>query len=321
MGDPTAVATAIVVAAAPAAGGGCAALLPWEGATVLARLLAQLGELGIRDVRVLTRPAYEAAVREVAGDRVSVSPGVGGDMRAIAGAAAEPGAGLVILPGEVITHREALAGLLKDPRVVTGTLLGAGWHSREFAFRVRSKRGRVISAASPYHAVHRPTSAFLGVLKVAAADRPALAAAVRPARRAVRGAPEEWQDELARKSDMWRGGLWRAARRGDEEGDEADGEDEPADDVDDAPVRDEPAPGDMVLSPEDEARLLEKLAAAPEDSVALALVGLVRVGHPRRRQPPAPAVLGAPAVGPAPPPRPRCGSSTTTRTRSCSTRP
>ena len=64
MRDPTAVATAIVIAAAPAAGGDCAALLPWEGATVLARLLGQLETLGIHDVRVLTRPAYEAAVRD-----------------------------------------------------------------------------------------------------------------------------------------------------------------------------------------------------------------------------------------------------------------
>lgn len=278
MGDPTAVATAIVIAAAPAAGGGCAALLPWEGATVLSRLLAQLDGLGIGDVRVLTRPAYEAAVRDVAGDRVSVSPGVGGDLRAVADAAAERGAGLVILPGEVVTHREALAGLLKDPRVVTGTLLGGGWHSREFAFRVRSKRGRVISAASPYHAVYRPTSAFLGVLKVAAADRPALAAACARLAELAAVPPQDWQDELARKSDMWRGGLWRAARRGEEEGEQAEGEDEPADDVEDAPVRDEPAPADMVLSPEDEARLLEKVAAAPEDSVSLALVGLVRSG-------------------------------------------
>ena len=278
-GDPTAVATAIVIATVPAAGGACAALLPWQGATVLARLLGQLAELGIGDVRVLTRPAFEAGVRDVAGERVHVAEGTGGDLRAIADAAGEPGAGLVILPGDVITHKEALAGLLKDPRVVTGALLGGGWRSRQFAFRVRSKRGHVISAASPYHAVHRPTSAFLGVLKVAAADRPALAASAARLAELAAAPPEEWREELERKRDMWRKGLWRASQRDGDEEDEAEGEDEPADDFDDAPERDDgPAAEDIVLSPEDEARLLEKLAAAPEDTTALALVGLVRSG-------------------------------------------
>ena len=183
----------------------------------------------------------------------------------------------MILPGEVVTHREALAGLLKDPRVVTGTLLGGGWRARQFAFRVRSKRGRVISAASPFHAVHRPTSAFLGVLKVAAADRPALATSAARLAELAAEPPQEWRDELARKRDMWRNGLWRASQRGEDEAEEAEGEDEPADDLEDAP-REEPAPEDIELSPEDEARLREKLAAAPEDSAALALVGLVRSG-------------------------------------------
>ena len=79
---------------------------------------------------------------------------------------------------------------------------------------------------------------------------------------------------------MWRNGLWRAAQRddGEGEGEPGNGEDEPADDLEDAPVRDEPAPEDIVLSPEDEALLREKLAAAPEDTAALALVGLVRSG-------------------------------------------
>ena len=47
----------------------CAALLRWEGGTLLERLLGQLAELGIHHVRVLARPAHEAAVRAVAGDR------------------------------------------------------------------------------------------------------------------------------------------------------------------------------------------------------------------------------------------------------------
>ena len=282
VGDPTAVTTALVFAATPAAGGGCAALLPWEGRTILERLLGQLAELGIPDVRVLARPAYEAEVRAVAGDRVRVrvSDGTAADLRAIAEAAAAPrGAGIVVLPGEIVTHREALAGLLKDPRVVTGTLLGGGRAAQDFVFRVRSKRGRVISAASPYHAAHRPTSAFLEVLKVAAADRHALAASAARLAELAEGPTPEWREELERKQDMWRGGLWRAAQRGEvAPGDDAgEGEDEPVDEFGDAP-EEELAPADITLSPEDEALLGQKLAAAPEDATALALVGMVRSG-------------------------------------------
>jgi hypothetical protein len=277
VGDPTATTTAVVVATVPAADGSCAALLPWEGATVLERLLGQLESLGIADVRVLARPAHAAALRAVVGDRVHPSAATNDDLRAIAAIAAEPGAGIVILPGEIVTHREALAGLLKDPRVVTGTLLGGGRRAAEFFFRVRSRRGRVISAASPYHAAHKPTSAFLGVLKVAAADRPVLAASAGRLAELVADPPAEWRDELARKQDMWRGWLWRAAQRGEEEPEEGDGEDEPADDFDDAP-EDPPTPADITLSAEDDAVLRTKLAAAPEEATALALVGMVRSG-------------------------------------------
>ena len=45
--------------------------------------------------------------------------------------------------------------------------------ARPFGFKTRARRGRIVSAASPYHAVRSPTGTFLGVLKVAPADRPA----------------------------------------------------------------------------------------------------------------------------------------------------
>ena len=298
--DPATVATAIVIVSAATAGGGPAALLPWEGGTLLGRLLGQLAGLGIPDVRVLVRPAWEAEVREaasgappavpvpgargaaVASDvRVEASPGADADLRAVAAAAREPGAGLVVLPGDVLTHGEALAGLLKDPRVATGALLGGGWHSRGFAFRVRSKRGRVISAASPYHSVHRPTSAFLSVLKIAAADRGLLAATAGELAALAADPSEEWREELGRKEEMWRMALWRAASAPIMETElEGEGEDQPADDYeDDAEPADEPAPETVARSPEDEARLRDRVAAAPEDTTALLLVGLVRSGH------------------------------------------
>jgi hypothetical protein len=162
--------------------------------------------------------------------------------------------------------------------VVTGTLLGGGWRARQFAFRVRSKRGRVISAASAYHAAHRPTSVFLGVLKVAAADRPALAASAARLAELAADPPAEWREELARKQEMWRNALWRSSHRDELEAEAGDGEDEPLDEYEDDPPDPEAAPADAVLDPDDEAFLRERIAAAPEDTVALALVGLVRTG-------------------------------------------
>jgi len=275
--DPAAVSTAMVIATAPASDGGPAALLPWDDGTLLSRLLGQLAGLGIADVRVLTRTAFEPAVREVAGDRVTTSPAADGDLRAIAAAAREPGAGIVVLPGDIVTHGEALAGLLKDPRVATGALLGGGWLTRHFAFRVRSKRGRVISAASPYHSAHKPTSVFLGVVKVAAADRPALAEYAARLAELTASPPETWREELARKENMWRAALWRS-RQSDEDHEDHESEDEPAEDVADGPAEEELTSEQVVLEPEDEARLRSRVAAAPDDTAALVLAGLVRSG-------------------------------------------
>src|SRR5215210_8665512 len=83
---------------------------------------------------------------------------------------------MVLLSGEVVTQREALAGLLVDPRLGTATLSSAGAAGKPYAFRVRSRRGRVVSAASPYHSTYRSTASFLGVLKIGATDRETLAA-------------------------------------------------------------------------------------------------------------------------------------------------
>ncbi len=277
--DPAAVTTAIVIASAPSSAGGPAALLPWEGGTLLSRLLGQLQALGIHDVRVLVRPAFEAGIREVAGDRAHVSPDAAADLRTISAAAREPGAGIVVLPADIVTQNEVLAALLKDPRVATGALLGGGWHSRQFAFRVHSKRGRVISAASPYHSAHKPTSTFLGVVKVAAADRSVLAESAARLAELVASPPEEWTTELARKENMWRAALWRASQRDAEPDDEGEGEDAPAEDHDDDGAPEEEMTADeVVLAPDDEIRLRQRIAAAPEDTPALVLAGLVRSG-------------------------------------------
>jgi hypothetical protein len=87
----------------------------------------------------------------------------------------------------------------------------------------------------------------------------------------VAAPPEEWRAELARKAEMWRAGLARVAARPLEETEQED------EDAEEEQVEPLPA-GDVSLSPEDEARLRTRLAAAPEDTAALVLLGLVRAG-------------------------------------------
>jgi Family of unknown function (DUF5941)/CDP-alcohol phosphatidyltransferase len=278
-GDPTAVSTAVLLATAPTAGGGPATLLPWEDGTVLSRLLGQLASLGVRDVRVVTRPEWQAEVAGVA-PRAIASDGLEADLRTIAALASERGDGIVVLSADIVTHREALAGLLKDPRIGTGVLHGGGWLARQFAYRMRSKRGRVISAASPYHTVFRPTGSFLGVIKVAAGDRATLAAVAAHLAGLAAHPSDEWREELDRKTAMWRFALWRAAQRAEaREGEESDDLPMAFDDDDDGPDESElVAPQDAVLSDEDESWLRDRVAAAPMDVPSLVFVGLVRSG-------------------------------------------
>jgi hypothetical protein len=209
---PAGTATAIVIATAPASDGGCAALLPWQEGTVLGRLLAQLAGLGIDDIRVLTRPAFEQRVREAApGQRVIAGAGVGGDLREIAGVAAAGGGDIVVVSGDIVVGRGALASLVEDPRGATVALTGGSWRARHSAYRVRSRRGRIISAASPFHAVYRPTASFLGAIKIAPADHQALATAAGELAGLAAAPPAEWRAELEGKAAKWRTGLWRAA--------------------------------------------------------------------------------------------------------------
>jgi hypothetical protein len=263
---------AVLFATARAGDGGAAALLPFAGGTLLGRLTAQLAGLGVPRAVVVTRPAWEADVRAALGEDAEVvaSPDVPADLRLVvelAGAAGDRG--LVLMYGDIATHREALAGLLADPRVTSGVL--AGGRFRPMVFRVRGRRGRVISAGSPYHAVHRPTSTFLGLLKVTPGDRPALARAAEQLIPLSEDPPAAWLEELERKGQSWR--LRLAA--GDVA--EVDTDEVAADDENVGPDEEEGA-ADVVLSREDEQRLRDRLATAPDDVVALLLVGLVRSG-------------------------------------------
>jgi hypothetical protein len=277
---PSAVSRAILLATAPGEDGDAAATLPWEGTTVIARLAAQAASVGAGAVHVVTRPEWAAAVERAldGGATVERSDDPSSDLRAIARIAREADGGLLIAHGEVVTQREALAGLAADPRVATGVLATVGRIGRPFAQRTRSARGRVVSAASPYHGVNRPTTTFLGVLKVADADRPALIdAAERLAELTAPPLPPGWDEELERKKGVWRAVLARAAWR-----QEMDAESPLDGDLDDEAGATEQAlperPEDIVLSAEDEAEIERRARAAPNDVASLLLVALVRSG-------------------------------------------
>jgi phosphatidylglycerophosphate synthase len=190
---------AIIVATVVAEDGGAAAAQPFDGSTPAARLAEQLASLGVTDVRVVTRPAFADQMRDALGAvAVEVSPSLAGDLRAVEALARAGDGALVVVQGEIVTQREALAGLLADPRIATGALTGPG--AGTDAFRVRARNGRLTGAASPFHFVRRPTGSFRGVLRVAAADRPGLAAAAgRLAALTDPEPPQAWTDELRRK--------------------------------------------------------------------------------------------------------------------------
>jgi phosphatidylglycerophosphate synthase len=270
--------TAVVVATAPATSGGPAALLPLGAETILGRLTGQLAGLGVRTTIVLTRPAWETAVREaVDGDvEVRTSSSTAGDLRALGALAAATNEPLVVMYGDIVAHGEALRGLIVDPRASTAIL--AGGKRRRIAFRVQARRGRIVSAASAYHAVGRANGTFLGVIRAAPADLETLAATTERLAALVEAPPPSWQEELERKEGAWRLTLARwAAAGGDEDDGEAGDDDHPEpDDSGDEPV--EATDVEVVLSDDDEIWLQNRLAAAREDAVALVLLGLIRGG-------------------------------------------
>jgi CDP-alcohol phosphatidyltransferase-like enzyme len=276
------VTAAVVLATVPGEDGGSAAGLPWGDGTVLRRLLSQLADLGVRSAHVLTRPGWEQALQPSLEDldvstELHVSVGTAEDLRAIATIARAGHGDVLVAPGDVVSHREALAGLLADPRVATGALCTNRRLGRAFAFRTRAVRGRVVSTSSPYHAVSHPNLRFLGVVKVAAASRAALAdVAERLAALAEPPLPAAWQDELRTKHSSWRALLARLAA-GEEV---APGSEETATNgSDQSGITDRDAAAvSPTLSADDDAELQRWVAAAPEDASSLVLVGLVRSG-------------------------------------------
>ena len=259
---PVSVASAVVFATVAAEDGAPAAALPWDGSTVLHRLLGQLADVGVPAVDVIVRPGAETSLAgslEVPGLRAElhVCDDAVADLRAVEEIARDGSGGMVLLPGEIVTHREALAGLLLDPRLRSAALTGGGLRVRPFTPRVRSVRGRVLSAGSAYHAVGGNVGNFLSIVKVAAGERALLADVAAQLARLAGDPPDAWAEEHEARKAAWRRFF---ALRADER------------------LTRDSVPEDPEIAPEDEAEVQRWAATAPDDVVPLLLVGLVRCG-------------------------------------------
>lgn len=256
---------ALLFATSEAAEGGPAALLEVLGAPVLGRLLDQLAGLGVRRAWVVTRPEWRAAV-EAAADRADVtvvaSEGVGQDLRLTAEIAREARGPLVVGNAHTVTHGEALAGLLTDPRITSGVLSTPAPMKALEAFQITSRGARVVSAGSPYHRVTTPTGYFLGPLKVDARDLECLVDAARELAVLATDRPERWAAVPEHCAGEWRLRRWRVAVER-----ETGIARRPAD---------LPDPASIQLDAAAEQEIALRRRAAKDDPVPLLLVGLVR---------------------------------------------
>ena len=142
--QPAAVGLAVMLATAPAVDGRPAALLPWDDGTVVGRLAEQLTGLGVAAPLVITRPAFVPALQEAVGPSAEVraSASVADDLRLIARAARDAAGQVLVLSGDLVTHTEALEGVIANPHA--GTRILAGGRRRSLAFRFQARRGRLV---------------------------------------------------------------------------------------------------------------------------------------------------------------------------------
>jgi phosphatidylglycerophosphate synthase len=260
--------------------GGPAAGLPYEHTTLLGRLLEQLGDLGIREAHVITRPDWAPLLEPSSEDRgpavrLHGSADLASDLRTVEAIARDGKGALVVANADMLTQREALAGLLADPRIATGMLTTTVRRIyRYVGFRTRTRRGRVVGAGTPYHYISQPNGTFLGVIKVAPIHREQLAEVAAHAAALVDGElPPGWREELDAKAGRWKLALHRRAQRALAEPDE---EEHPSDEALAAADESGLGPDDVELSPEGQAELEIRVAAAAIDVPSLLLCGLVR---------------------------------------------
>ena len=145
--------SALLFATTAAADGGPAALLGTPEQTALGRLLDQLAALSVRQAWIVARPEWVDEVRAV-GDGASLAVRVRAaedreaDLRIAAEVAAQGVGDLLLAPGDAATHREALAGLVADPRIPSGALTTASIDTGRRALRIRAAGGSATRSAS-----------------------------------------------------------------------------------------------------------------------------------------------------------------------------
>ena len=263
--------------------------------------------LGIARVHVLTRPAWADAIARRRRRRARCTRArAADDLRAIGRIAAERGGPA---RGRLRRHRHPARGAGRPARRAAASAPACSPPAATPRARSASRPARAAGASSrparPTTPCARPTGTFLGVLKVAPADRPGvapvaerLAALVEPRRRA------DWQEELDYKAGHWHRML--ALFSLDRE-------------------RGEPAPPreelDAVAA---HARGRRRARAPARDRAGRRRPRCCSSAHAlrraRRRLAPALAVLGPPRLAGRARSAPRPRSSSTTRTASCSTR-
>jgi phosphatidylglycerophosphate synthase len=258
---------ALLFATTATTDGGPAAALRVLGTTVLTRLLGQLESLGVGPVWIVTRPAWNAIVEEAVTESgfdatVVSSDNLGNDLRLTAEIAGGNPSPLLIGNAHLLAHREALVGLLVDPRAGSGVLMTASPLKAHWSFAFHSLRGRLISAESPYHRIERESGYFLGILKVDVRDRDRLVNVSRELARLAAQRPKRWDEELERKVAHWRVRAWRAAVER-----ETGVAPNPAE---------APDPGTLRFDDETEKNIALRRRVSTEDPVPLLLVGLVR---------------------------------------------
>jgi hypothetical protein len=226
---------------------------------VLGRLLGQLKSLGVRRAWVVTRPRWKAAIEAAAAETgvdatVVTAERISDDLFLAAEVAEQIGGPLMIGKAHAVTHQGALAWLLADPQAASGVLSTPAAARAHWSFAIRSTRGRVVSASSPYHRASRPTGYFLGLMKIEARDLARLVTVSKQLARLATGPlPEAWEAEYKRKSAEWR-------------------------QISAAQLEGKPASAgdDTQLDPDSEAELTLRRRVAGEDIVSLLLVGLIR---------------------------------------------
>ncbi|WP_275888296.1 CDP-alcohol phosphatidyltransferase family protein [Nonomuraea lactucae] len=132
--------------------------LTCAGGTLLDRITDQLTLLPVRDVQVVTSGG-----------------GAGADLRGVAKIARAATGTLVVLPGDLVAHTEALAQLLEHPARGSAALVSLDAGGGPLCPPVRVEGGRVVAAGSSFHTVPDANATFRGVLQAGEADLASLA--------------------------------------------------------------------------------------------------------------------------------------------------